>query len=141
MTEILIDTNVLVYSFHKNEAVKHTIAVRILSHLMNNKQAVVSIQNIVEFSRVLTEKVTPPLDSDCIRQTIDGLTHSMRILRYTPQTIMKALIIIKKYKIHFFDALLIATMEEHFITEIITENEKDFQKYPGIKVTNPFKNI
>jgi predicted nucleic acid-binding protein len=43
------------------------------------------------------------------------------------------------YKIPFWDALIVATMEENSIDTIITENEKDFKKVKWIKTINPFK--
>jgi predicted nucleic acid-binding protein len=40
---------------------------------------------------------------------------------------------------NFWDALIVATMEENSIDTIITENEKDFKKVKWIKTINPFK--
>jgi predicted nucleic acid-binding protein len=44
----------------------------------------------------------------------------------------------KQHKIHFFDSLLAATMQENGISKILTENVKDFNKIAGIEAENPF---
>ena len=54
MTErCLVDTNVLVYAFDESDA-KHAIAETILKDLVNSGRGVVSVQNLTEFSRVMT---------------------------------------------------------------------------------------
>jgi predicted nucleic acid-binding protein len=54
-------------------------------------------------------------------------------------TIMKAMEIVESARAPFWDALIAACMLEHGIEIIVTENEKDFKKIPGITVVNPFK--
>jgi hypothetical protein len=52
-------------------------------------------------------------------------------------TIMKAMEIVESVRAPFWDALIAACMLEHGIEIIVTENEKDFKKIPGITVVNP----
>jgi predicted nucleic acid-binding protein len=47
--------------------------------------------------------------------------------------------IVESVRAPFWGALIAACMLEHGIEIIVTENEKDFKKIPGITIVNPFK--
>lgn len=139
MTKILIDTNILVYAHHKKEGVRHTVSAELVNHFIDEETLILSIQNLAEFSRVLGEKVFPPLDKNLIRQYVFDLAACSKVIPYNTHTVMDALSLSKEYQIHFFDALLAATMQENGIDVIYTENTKDFGKIPWLKAVNPFK--
>lgn len=138
MTKKLIDTTVLVYAYDNSDSRKHEVAKGLLKNLQANGEGVLSIQNLVEFSRVLSEKSKPPVPHSKVRSYVLQLKALFEIIHYDETVVAEALHISPSYSIHFFDALLAATMEMNFITEIITENESDFKKIPNIKVINPF---
>jgi len=52
---------------------------------------------------------------------------------------MTAIDICIQYNIHYRDALLCATMKHNGITNIFTENLKDFVKVPWIAAVNPMQ--
>ena len=79
------------------------------------------------------------MDHNEIKGFIIELLTLFDIINYHGKTVVNALQLSSNYKIHFFDALIVATMEENSIYEIITENEKDFNKISNIRITNPFK--
>ncbi|MBI2148587.1 PIN domain-containing protein [Candidatus Woesearchaeota archaeon] len=139
MTKKLIDTNILIYAYDNSDLKKHNISKQIIKEATEKNEAILSIQNLVEFSRVLSEKAKIPVPYNEVRRIITNLELLFEIIQYNTKTIAEALDISSHYKLHFFDALITATMEENFISEIITENEKDFEKISNIKVINPFK--
>jgi predicted nucleic acid-binding protein len=59
------------------------------------------------------------------------------VIRYDPGTIQEAVGIRKKYSLHFWDALLAATMKQHHIGTMYTENAH-FSRVPWITVIDPF---
>ena len=87
----------------------------------------------------LNQKIEFPLPKENAKQIIIDLSSGFQIIRYDEKTIINAIGFQEIYKIHFWDALLAATMEENSIETIITENEKDFKKIKWIKAINPFK--
>ena len=129
----LIDTNVLIYLCDNRNLDKKNKSVEAVS----NGEFVVSIQNLAELSRAMSEKarITPTK----IKEYITGFAESYRRITYHESTLLKALDLKEEFGLHFFDSLIVATMQENGIYEIITENEKDFSKIPFIKVINPFK--
>jgi predicted nucleic acid-binding protein len=47
--------------------------------------------------------------------------------------------LVRERRAPFWDALIAACMLENGIEIIVTENERDFKRIPGITVTNPFR--
>jgi predicted nucleic acid-binding protein len=139
MTRILVDTNILIYAHHKREKDKHEQCAKIVNGLVDSDGIVLSIQNLVEFSRVLSEKALPSIDNELIRQYIFDLSEASTVISYSEHTIMAALMLSKQHKIHFFDALLAATMQENGISKILTENTKDFKKVKWLEAESPFE--
>ncbi len=54
-------------------------------------------------------------------------------------TVKAALEISKAFRAPFLDSLIAETMKENGINQIITENENDFIRIPGIKIKNPLR--
>jgi len=136
MTRVLIDSNILVYAVDVSELEKHESSNKLLLDLAETGNAVLSSQNLAEFSRALEKSKSVSYNQ--IKLLVSHIASVFQTVNYNSDSVLKALDISSQYSIHFFDALLAATMEENFISEIITENEKDFKKIPWLKVTNPF---
>ncbi|MGV8177042.1 MAG: PIN domain-containing protein [Candidatus Bilamarchaeaceae archaeon] len=136
MTKALVDTNIIVYALHKHEK-KHTVCASIMNQLIDQDALIVSIQNLVELSRVLSEKSFPSIDKNTISRHVSDIAETATVVYYGPQTIKNALSVSGQYGVHFFDALLAATMQENGIDEILTEDVNEFSKIPWIKTKNP----
>ena len=62
-----------------------------------------------------------------------------RVLDRREETVVHAMELVRQRRVPFWDALIAACMLENGIEIIVTENERDFKKVPGITVINPFK--
>ena len=136
----LIDTNILCYALDAEEPEKRAVAAGLLSQCWRSEISLaVSVQNLAEFSVIMTEKVKHPLPDAVVTRFIrdivsfDGWT----VIGYDPGTIMEAIDIRYKYSLHFWDALLAATMKQHTIGTIYTE-DLHLNKVPWITVIDPF---
>ncbi len=134
----LVDSNVLTYAYDKSSN-KHGKAVEVLEKLLLSGNAVVSVQNLVEFARLVTEKIPKPISFEQARNIVVELSEGFEVIYYDKHVIADALSLSKANKMHFFDALLAATMEKENIKIIITEDDKEFRKIPWLKTINPFK--
>ena len=135
----LLDSNILIYAYDRSEAKKHAIAKELVKERWKKEDSVLSIQNLAEFYSVITSKIERPLEIDRAKQIVLDYIDGFEILRYNEKTIVEAINVQAIYKIPFWDALIVATMEENSIDTIITENEKDFKKVKWVKTINPFK--
>lgn len=100
----------------------------------------VSVQNLTEFSVVMTEKIKNPVPDAIVTQFIENIEafDGFSVLNYDAQTIINAIEIQKTYSLHFWDALIAATMKQNSLETIYTE-AAHFGKVPWISVINPCK--
>jgi len=140
MSERLIDTNILVYAYDVSETVKHPIAKELLKYIWNNGGGVVCVQNLMEFFVVMTRKVTLPIPVKEAKTIIDDMakSDSWKLIDRDIQTFLDAIDLVSLYNVHIWDATIAACMKDHGISDIVTENKKDFEKVPGIHVIVPF---
>ncbi|MBI5046220.1 PIN domain-containing protein [Candidatus Micrarchaeota archaeon] len=120
----LVDTNVLIYSETTTDENKHQTAIKRLQEFRSSYDLCLSVQNMNELANTLL---------------ISDYETSFNLIYWNIETIKEATKLSRTHGIHFYDALLSATMKEHLIDIIITENEKDFKKIPWMTVINPFK--
>ncbi len=135
--KMLIDTNILVYTKDKEDRKRQETAINIINECIENRNGILSLQNLVEFSNVLQNKTELP--SHEINEVIRDLSIDLEVIYYNNNTIIKANEYCERFRIDFFDALLAATMEENNINAIVTENTDHFSPIPWLKVINPFK--
>jgi predicted nucleic acid-binding protein len=62
-----------------------------------------------------------------------------RVLDRREETVVHAMELVRQRRVPFWDALIAACMLENAIETIVTENERDFKRIPGITITNPFR--
>ena len=136
----LIDTNILCYALDTGEPEKREAAVELLSQCWRSEITLtVSVQNLAEFSVVMTEKVKHPVPDAVVTRFIRDIVsfNGWNVIGYNPGTIMDAIDIRRTYSLHFWDALLAATMKQHSVGVIYTE-DSHFKKIPWIHVIDPF---
>ncbi len=139
----LIDSNILSYIFDGSEPEKRKICADLAANCWKRKREfAVSVQNLSEFYVVVTKKISNPIPAKVAKDFIEHIIdfHGWHVFNYDAQTIKSAIEISMKHDIHYWDALLAATMREKNIFSIYTENDEDFRKIPWIKIINPFKN-
>lgn len=140
MPDKLIDTNILVYAYDISEGEKHEIAKDILRQIWINGNGVVCLQNLMEFFVIITKKVENPVDIMTAKDIVHDFIRSERwtIIDRDADTFLSAIELISEFNIHLWDAVIAACMKESNIAEIVTENVKDFEKVPDIRVIFPF---
>ena len=136
--ESFYDTNILIYAYDLNEPRKRKLCKQIVKDVFSGRDVgVVSGQILVELYNSLTRKLAVPEDS--ARKIVESfiLSENWLKINYNENTIRAALKSSFAFKSPFLDTLIAETMKDHGLNTIITENEKDFIKIPGIKVINP----
>lgn len=137
----LLDTNILVYAFDKSEKKKHKISNKLLKRCFKGeKKFAVSVQNLSEFFEAVTKKHRKIVSKKDAKEIIKEMAmfYNLNIIKFDEKTVLSATEISEKYNMHYWDSLLAATMRENGISDICTENEKDF-KVPWLRIINPFK--
>lgn len=137
----MLDTNVLVYAYDVSEKRRRVIAEKLVDEVWNVGGGVVTLQNLSEFFFAVTRKVQKPVPVVDAKTIVSDILHSSRwmVIDRNAGTVMRAMELVESVRAPFWDALIAACMLEHGIEVIVTENEKDFRRIPGLTVINPFK--
>ncbi len=140
MSDKLIDTNILVYAYDTSEGTKHEVSKSILRQVWETGGGIVCLQNLMEFFVVITRKVENPIDIIEAKTIVEDILKSdnWKVIDRDENTFLSAIDIVSEHKVHLWDAVIVSCMKENEITEIITENKKDFEKNSDIKVIVPF---
>ncbi len=137
----LLDSNILVYAFDASERIKHKKAITLLDPCwLGGRTYAVSLQNLSEFFVTVTSKIPRPISKEAATNIVGKIIafHGFLKLKPTETSVLRACEMSTGKGTPYWDALLAATMAEHGISHILTENIKDFRNIQGITVVNPF---
>jgi predicted nucleic acid-binding protein len=140
--EVFYDTTILVYAHDEHEPRKRGVCRASVESVFNGETlGIISNQVLAELFSVLTTKMNISLQVDVAEKIVLAFIESPNWIKinYDHETVKRAILTAKLNKVPFWDALITETMKENGIVKIITENERDFKKIPGINVINPFK--
>lgn len=134
---MLIDSNILVYSL--NISSPKCLAARKFLNTWAGKFYVAQ-QNVLETIRIVSHPKFPhPVSPPAAVEALTNIINAGQLITPAYEALSITLELIKKHKlsgVRAFDAYLAATMISHGISEIATDNEKDFQIFKQVKVIN-----
>jgi predicted nucleic acid-binding protein len=140
---IFADTNILLRSLHTADP-HYAIAENALAKLRNRQEILcIAPQNIIEFWSVATRPANENgfgLSAARAASEVATLLRLFHLLPYRAEVldawrrIVLAQAVIGKQT---HDAHIVAMMEVHSVTSILTFNDTHFMRYPSITVLNP----
>jgi predicted nucleic acid-binding protein len=133
-----VDTNILVYAHDSTQKAKHGRARDLLQELWETGKGMLSTQVLQELCVSLRRKVARPASVAEMAKIIEDYAR-WEIAVNTPESILEALEIEERYKISFWDALMLQAAESHGAEVLYSEDLSDGQKYKGVRVVNPLK--
>ncbi|ATZ61349.2 MAG: PIN domain-containing protein [Methanosarcinales archaeon Met12] len=137
----LLDTNLLVYAYDVSEGEKHRICKKLVDACWRlKKDFAISLQNLSEFYVIVTEKIENSLSANIAGEIVQDITEfqGWKKIDFGAHTIQAAIKISAKHEVHYWDALLAATMREHHVHRVYTE-DAGFKKIPWLTAINPMK--
>lgn len=132
-----IDSNVLIYAYNEAEPQKQSVATELIASFLENRNAVVSVQVLGEFFRVVTRRIPNPLSVEQATLVIDAL-ESLQVLDIDMAMVRRAIATHSRYGVNYWDSLIIAAAERSDCTHILSEDFNTGQSYHGILAVNPF---
>jgi len=133
-----LDTDILIYAHDRSAGLKHDLARQLLERLWISGQGVLSTQVLQEVCINLRRKIARPLPVDEIRRLLQDYL-SWEIVVNTPESVLQALEIELRYKISFWDALVLQAAESAGAAVLYSEDLAAGQKYGPIQVINPLR--
>lgn len=131
-----VDTNILVYAHDRSAGVKHRRAQSLVENLWTSGAGVLSTQVLQELCINLRRKSSHPLSIEETRRLIEDYS-SWTIVINTTESIIQALDIEVRFKISFWDALIIQAAGSSGATVLYSEDLADGQTYGPVRVVNP----
>jgi len=131
------DTNILVYAYDSHLPDKQQKAQNIILSGVREGNGVLSTQVLGEFFMVVTKKINKPLPVRDAREIIKYMGR-MKVQEIDVLLVERALDTLERYKISYWDSLIISAAERAQCNRILSEDLNAGQIYHGIEITNPF---
>ena len=131
-----VDTNILVYAYDRTTGAKHARARALVEQLWESGEGVISTQVLQELCVNLRRKAANPLAIEELRQLMREYS-AWEVITNTPESVLEALDIEARYKISFWDALIVQAAEDAGASILYSEDLATGQRYGSIRVVNP----
>ena len=135
---VFFDSNVLVYIAINQNAAKKKVAIQLVASAIENQSGYISLQVLREVANCMFKKSNDSIEH--IRETLSGFD-ALDCLDESRDLLDRAIEIKDEYGIQFYDALIVAAAEAAGCETLYSEDMGDGQKYGGILIMNPFKNV
>ena len=137
MSEFL-DTNVILYAFDADSGQKQELSVALLSRLIPDRAGVLSVQVLVEFYSIATRKFR------MTSQEAEGVLNDFadwRLHRPDYSSVVAAIHLQRRYKLAWYDAMILNSALETGCSVLWTEDFNDGQRFGDLVIRNPYKNL
>ena len=136
MPSILLDTNILIYTFDPRDEARQEQAIAILLKFEENAQGCLSVQCLSEFANAAMTKLH--LSAADVMTKIDEWQNVFPVFNLTPQIVMEATRGVRDHKLSFYDAQIWACARLNQVAVICSEDFQDGQSLEGVRFVNPF---
>lgn len=131
-----VDTNILVYAHDASAGVKHERARALVERLWHSRDGVISTQVLQELSVSVRRKAAHPLPLQATRELVSDYL-AWHVVVNDGEAVLGALDIEQRYKVSFWDALIIHAAQVAGVEVLYSEDLSDGQQYGDIRVVNP----
>ena len=131
-----VDTNVLVYAHDASAGVKHQRALALVEDLWRSRSGVVSTQVLQELSVSVRKKAAHPLDLHATRDLVSDYL-AWHVVVNDGDAVLAALDLEDRYKVSFWDALIIHAAQAAGAELLYSEDLSDGQRFGDVRVVNP----
>lgn len=136
MAPEFVDTNILAYAHDGGAGTKYEIARALISKLDQESSGALSTQILIEFYNVAIKKLA--IGSDEAAEIV-GDFGGWTIHRFALADLLSAAGLHRRYKISWWDALVLQSAQSLGCQTLWTEDLTHGQRYGTVTVRNPFK--
>ncbi len=135
--KFFLDTNIFIYSFDRNTA-KARRAAELIREGITTRKGIVSYQVVQEFFNVALRRLQPPLTAAEAEQYLTTVFRPMLSIHSSPALFAEALQLSHRYRINWYDSIIIAAALESQCSTLLTEDLNHGQRFGHVQVQNPF---
>lgn len=131
-----VDTNILVYAHDTSADAKHQRAKALVEQLWRDRSGVVSTQVLQELVVNLRRKAGRPLNAKATREIVADYL-SWQVVTNRADSVLEALDLEQRYRISFWDALILHAAHESGARVLYSEDFSAGQRYGEVQAVNP----
>lgn len=135
MNAEFVDTNILIYAHDGSAGAKHQKSVALLERLLEQGNAATSIQVLTEFYAAATRKLK--MKAEDAEEVLRDM-QSWNLHRLSVADLIAASRLHQRYKVSFWDALILNSALELGCEVVWTEDLSDGQRYGDVIARTPF---
>lgn len=133
-----LDTNILGYCFDPDAPGKQARANDLVRHGIEARAAVISYQVVQEFISIALKKFRPALKITDLQQYATVVLRPMLGVPSSMMLYQRALELCGRYRIAWYDSLILAAAIEAGCEILYTEDLQHKQRIEGLEIVNPF---
>lgn len=131
-----VDTNILMYAHDRSAGARHQRAKALVERLWQKRNGVVSTQVLQELCVNLRRKAQNPANWKTARDIVTDYL-AWHVVTNTGPAILEALEIEQRYRISFWDALIVQAANASGAEILYSEDLSNGQTYGDVRVVNP----
>jgi predicted nucleic acid-binding protein len=137
--KFFLDTNIFIYAIDGSSSTKAVIATALLREGALTRRGAISYQVVQEFLNVALRKLTPPMTEDEAQQFLATILRPMLMVQSSFALYGEALQIRHRYKLSWYDSLIVAAALEAQCEVLYSEDLQHGQKFGSLVVKDPFR--
>jgi predicted nucleic acid-binding protein len=136
MPTILLDTNILIYTYDPHDVERQEKAISLLVSMEENGAGCLSVQCLAEFVNVVIAKQHLPIDQAMAQ--VEKWNYLFPVFNLTPLIVLEAARGVRDHGLSYYDAQIWAAARLNQIPVIFSEDFQDGQVLEGVRFANPF---
>lgn len=132
----LIDTNILVYAFDKNDEQKMQKASSFIKKLKQDDFPLISVQCLEEFFNVATKKMG--FSKKIALEITEQLSKMFPVYEITKNSVLQAIKLSEETGFSYWDSLILSVAIENECSIVYSEDLNNGQIVKNTKIINPF---
>lgn len=133
VSDVFLDTNILVYGFDNSEPTKQQAVWQLLNA---DTRFAISTQVLLEFYVVLTRKLDPPVSEHDAQAALE-LLGELPVVKADTMLVRRAVDTSIAQRVSIWDAMIVEAAVEAGCTHLWTEDLADGSTLRGVQVVNP----
>jgi predicted nucleic acid-binding protein len=133
-----LDTNIFVYSFDASSPKKAAQAQKLIRNALETGGGIVSYQVVQEFFNVALRRFSKPMSSLDAEQYLSTTFRPLLAVHSSPALYGEALRIGARFKLPWYDSLIVASAIEGECGVLYSEDFQDGQQIGSLTLSNPF---
>jgi predicted nucleic acid-binding protein len=133
-----LDTNIFVYTFDEKAPAKAKKATQIVRRAADTGEGIISYQVVQEFFSVALRRFLRPMSVAEAEQYLMTVLRPLLAVHSSPAIYFEALRIAEKYRMSWYDSLIVAAALEGDCERLYSEDFQDGRKIEGLRIENPF---